>query len=338
MEELDCFLLFALKDILPWQHYNCWHLFVNVCILLCRRSITREQIQVADQLTFQFLRLFKQLYGTEKCTINMHLHGHLANCIEDFGPVYSFWCFAYERMNGVLGAYHTNTHHISIQYMRRFLDSKSYAPVYWPSEFVDEYLPVLRHCSYHKGSLMQNNLEIEIRYGTFSPLPPFQEETLSSSQMQELRPYFNQMLNEQSFRILMLCRCTKALKVGEFILAANGSKHSKSYFVLAYRSAERIELAEILYFVECIVITAENKVSKMWTACIKWYVEHPCKARYGHPVEVWTTNCSLGSFLIPVRHISSRVVHEKCTRDFGRSLANDAVYVVVPLLSKTFQF
>ena len=90
--------LFALKDILPWQHYNCWHLFVKVCFLLCRRCITREQIQEADQLIFQFLPLFKQLYEAQKCTINMHLHGHLAKCIEDFGPVYSFWCFAYERM------------------------------------------------------------------------------------------------------------------------------------------------------------------------------------------------------------------------------------------------
>ena len=56
--------------------------------------------------------------------------------------------------------------------MRRFLDSKSCAPTYWPSEFVDEYFPVLKHCTYQKGSLMQTNLETEISEGTFSPLPP----------------------------------------------------------------------------------------------------------------------------------------------------------------------
>ena len=94
--------LFALKDTLPPQHYRCWHLFVKVCFLLCRRSITREQIKEADQMIFQFLQLFKQLYGAEKCNVNMHLHGHLAKCIEDFGPVYSFWCFAYERINGII--------------------------------------------------------------------------------------------------------------------------------------------------------------------------------------------------------------------------------------------
>ena len=167
--------LYALKDILPWQHYDCWHLFVKVCFLICRRCITREQLHEADELIFKFLETFKQLYGSDSCTINMHLHGHLADCIDDFGPVYSFWCFAYKGMNGVLGAYHTNTHHISVQYMHRFLDSKAYAPVYWPPEFVEQYLPVLKHCTYQKGSLMQINLETEITEGTFSPLPPVQE-------------------------------------------------------------------------------------------------------------------------------------------------------------------
>jgi hypothetical protein len=52
--------LFALKDILPWRHYNCWHLFVKVCFLLCRRCITREQICEADQLIFHYLRNYME--------------------------------------------------------------------------------------------------------------------------------------------------------------------------------------------------------------------------------------------------------------------------------------
>ena len=106
--------LIALKDILPWQHYNCWHLFVKVCFILCRRSVSKVQLQEADNLIVDFWTLYKQLYGSEACTINIHLHGHLTSCIRDFGPVYAFWCFAYERMNGVLGAYHTNNHHVSV--------------------------------------------------------------------------------------------------------------------------------------------------------------------------------------------------------------------------------
>ena len=91
--------------------------------------------------------------------MNMHLHGHLTACIRDFGPVYSFWCFGFEHLNGILGFYHTNNRDISIQIPNRFLDSKSYVPTNWPDEFKKEYLPLIERFHYNKGSLMQNNIE-----------------------------------------------------------------------------------------------------------------------------------------------------------------------------------
>ena len=186
---------------------------------------------------------------------------------------------------------------------------------------------------------MQTNLETEISEETFSPLPPIQERSLSSSEIQERRPYFKAILNGEAFQVLMLCCYTKTLSVGEFIIGANGSKHSKSHFILAHRGRERIELAEILYFLECVAITPDtNRSITLWTACVKWYMEHPCKDWYGHPVQVWTTTSSPGSFLIPVKSINSRVVHVKHTRNFGSSLSNDTVYVVIPLMSNKFQF
>ena len=185
---------------------------------------------------------------------------------------------------------------------------------------------------------MQTNLETEISEGTFSPLPPIQERSLSPSEIQELRPYFEAMLNGQAFQVLMLCHCTKTLSVGEFVIGANASKHSKPHFVLAHCSRERIKLAGILYFLDCVAITSDNRSVTLWAACIKWFMEHPCKEWYGHPVQVWTTTSSPGSFLIPVKSISSHVVHVKHTRNFGHSLSNDTVYVIIPLMSNKFQF
>ena len=138
------FSLFALKDAIPWHHYNCWLLFVKACFLLCRRTITSTQLKEADEFLMKFCQKFAELYGSDRCTVNMHLHGHLADCIKDYGPIYSFWCFAFERMNGILGSYHVNNHHISIQFTRKFLNSKTYSPINWPSEYVDEYFPL--HC------------------------------------------------------------------------------------------------------------------------------------------------------------------------------------------------
>ena len=50
----------------------------------------------------------------------MHLHCHLADCVRDFGPVYSFWLFSFERYNGHLGSLPNNGRSIEVQMMRRF--------------------------------------------------------------------------------------------------------------------------------------------------------------------------------------------------------------------------
>ena len=48
------------------------------------------------------------LYGTLSCTPNLHLQDHLCECVEDYGPGCSFWTFAFEHLNGILGDMPTN--------------------------------------------------------------------------------------------------------------------------------------------------------------------------------------------------------------------------------------
>ena len=167
------FSLYALKGILPWNHYNCWLLFVKSCWIFCRRSISVSELVEGDKNIMEFCDAYKTILGANMCTMNLHLHGHLRQCIEDYGPVYSFWCFSYERLNGILGSYPTNSHHISVQLARRFLESKVFAHGNWPAEYVEEYLPLLQHFNYNKGSLIQTNLENNI-----CPLPPIKKSVL----------------------------------------------------------------------------------------------------------------------------------------------------------------
>ena len=49
------------------------------------------------------------------------MHGHLVDCIRDYGPLSSFWLFPFERYNGLLGQTHANNRSIEVQIMRRFL-------------------------------------------------------------------------------------------------------------------------------------------------------------------------------------------------------------------------
>ena len=38
----------------------------------------------------------------------MHLHTHLMQCILHYGPLHAFWCYPFERFNGILGNFHSN--------------------------------------------------------------------------------------------------------------------------------------------------------------------------------------------------------------------------------------
>lgn len=219
-------------------------------------------------------------------------------------------------MNGILGSYHTNTHHISIQFTRRFLDSKVYAPINWPGEYVDEYFPLLNHFSYQKGSLQQETIETEITSGvelSFEPLPPVQEYALQSYEQDDLHPVFDRILQEDSYTILVLCRRAKALLVKDFVFGAQGSRHSQSSLVLAKRlSGDSVDLAEIFFFLECVAISnSDNQPTRQWVAAFLWFMEHPCRVWYGNPVQVWCTASYPGISFIPVTNIVSRVVYTK---------------------------
>tara|TARA_B110000881_G_C18591011_1_gene527951 strand:- start:147 stop:2789 length:2643 start_codon:yes stop_codon:yes gene_type:complete len=112
---------FVLRDMLEEAHYNCWQKFVLACTLMCKPFITPYEIRKAHGLFFAFGTHVQRLYGREVITPNMHMHGHLADCVLDYGPVQAFWCFAFERFNGAISDLPTNRRSIAVQYMHRIL-------------------------------------------------------------------------------------------------------------------------------------------------------------------------------------------------------------------------
>ena len=93
---------FCLKDILPEHEYRNWGNFVRACMLMSTPQVHRKDIERADKYFDAYGRGLAQnpqatgdkgYYNTP----NLHLHTHLNACIDDFGPVYSFWLFSYER-------------------------------------------------------------------------------------------------------------------------------------------------------------------------------------------------------------------------------------------------
>ena len=102
--------LFALKGVIPDKHLECSRYFVLACKSLGKRVLTVDDTELGDRYLMDFCKAFEELYGKDLVTPNMHLHGHLKECLLDYGPFHAFWCFSFERFNGILGSYHTNNH------------------------------------------------------------------------------------------------------------------------------------------------------------------------------------------------------------------------------------
>ena len=60
-------------------------------------------MEEAHERLIEIIKLIEEHYGKEKITPNLHLSLHLCECAYDYGPLYAFWCFSFERMNGILG-------------------------------------------------------------------------------------------------------------------------------------------------------------------------------------------------------------------------------------------
>ena len=115
------FSIYALKDVMPEEHLEYWRSFVLASRILCSKVLTDTSVRLADQLILKFCKQFEEIFGQEYVTPNMHLHGHLIECLFDYGPIYSFWLFSFERFYGLLGGLPTNKRLIEVQIFRRFL-------------------------------------------------------------------------------------------------------------------------------------------------------------------------------------------------------------------------
>ena len=112
------FSIYVLADVIPKRDKECSRKFVLPCQYICKRIISENDITIAHGLLIQLCKDFEIFYGKEKVISNIHLHVHLKDCLLDFGPIYSFWLFSFERYNGMLGNLPNNKKNIEPQIIR----------------------------------------------------------------------------------------------------------------------------------------------------------------------------------------------------------------------------
>jgi hypothetical protein len=102
------FLIYArvvLWDFLDQEDRKILVHFSQACSILVRRIVTIKNLDDAHEHLIEILKLIETNYGEVSITPNLHLSLHLNKCCKDYDPLYSFWCFSFERMNGILGWY-----------------------------------------------------------------------------------------------------------------------------------------------------------------------------------------------------------------------------------------
>ncbi len=298
------FSLIILKDILPDEHYKCWWLFVQACLLICSRAITQIRVIELDSYLMRFCEQFEQIYGKDACTPNLHLHGHLKECCLDYGPSSSFWLFAFERMNGILGSVCTNHQAIEVQLMRKFISNQQ-ALQKLASVHSDSTLLELLHSHQNvKGSLKHERtpdlpLLLPLSSSTCSDysevcklLPSVNERCLSSDEMININHLLRSFFGESFVKTLMLCTHSRHILFQGVAYGCHGSQAQSSSMVYVKVSNQSgTQPAVIRNFVSVSVVlqqsAQEQKKSTVHLACIDWLSEHEQKPFFGTPAEVW---------------------------------------------------
>ena len=196
----------SLKGIIHPDHLCCWLLFVRACNMLCTRIITTDAIRGAHCYLVEFCRQYVHLYGEENCTPNMHLHLHLKECLLDYGPVQGFWCFPFERFNGVMGKYHTNNNIIEVQIMEKFLSEQKIKSLMFTSEAAGTFtfqenlsgslkensdiVDIFKLMSFARSDNLHSDYSISLEFERINTLPPHFSGTLTSTEIQYLKSIY----------------------------------------------------------------------------------------------------------------------------------------------------
>lgn len=340
--------LVVLKSVLPEVHYNCWYIFVQACQLLCSRAISHTNVSKLNDLLICFCKKFEELYGADACNPNMHLHGHLKECILDFGPGSAFWLFACERLNGILGTVPTNHHAIETQMMKKFSSSQQALQSVTNSDS-NEIEMLLSPFHFSKGSLKQDEMpELPLlmrlsisNVGEISNkcqlLPCIKESCLSSEEQMDVETTLKFYFGADYARTLLLCKYSSAARFNGELYGTRNSFHSSSSLVFARQNSTTADIIPgfVMKYIVVDVFLIINDVQiqqKVYLALIHWLSEHEHRQWFCHPVEVWRvfSPCVGSSCFIPVSNIVCRCAHLTETIRFNRIL-EEKVTVVVPL-------
>ena len=233
----------VLKEILSDEHYQCWHTFVMACHFMCSRAISQAAVSQMDAYLMSFCKSVERLFGPDACTPNLHLHGHPQECYMDYGTADSFWLFAFERMNGILGSVSTNHQAIEIQLMRKFLSTQQVYHTLNSGAMDEDLKGMLKSARVVKGSLKRDQLSelplldplsqstVENFSALCKLLPPIRESCLTYDEVSDINSTMRICFGESYSKTLLLHDYSRASFFQNELYGCVDSHHANSSLV-----------------------------------------------------------------------------------------------------------
>lgn len=307
---VNYYSVYCLYGLISTTHLECWRHFVLASRLLCRHETNSSEIQLADALLMRFCHKFEDLYGKEAVRPNTHLHAHLTECVRDYGPMSSFWLFAFERFNGILGNEPTNNRSIEIQLMTRFLKDNAHLELLLSvppasDEVTNTFSKAIldQVCSFTSVKHLDSTFHPQDCSTECENITPAKKYKLSSFSEEEMKlvselysklfPSFSigtqDVYLPQTFKKMdSVSVGGNKLRTGLYILAKPvfdfpGSSTLTPTTAFSYANARP---AKIEYFVLHSVNTCDKIVTNAF-AVVNWPAYHPAQHHIGKPFEVW---------------------------------------------------
>ena len=292
------------KQVLSDAQYSMWLVFVEACSLLCSRAISKNAISRADLLIHHYCCLFEAEFGKGYCYPNLHMHCHLKQCLLDFGPATSFWLFAFERINGVLGSFHTNNQAVEVQLFRKFISKQQVSCAEWPDiELTHALKPVIANLEVTKDTTHCGGLFIHIispferaaileANNSSKLLPPVKEKGFLSNDISLINTCFSTYFGEEYVRTLILHTESKSIIFnGDLYGTFFSRQKNSSLIVICKQDGNGVMqkcICAIVGFVKCTVILNSTSAAQDFIlAEVVALQEHHQKNYYPQPVQVF---------------------------------------------------
>lgn len=205
---------------------------MQACHIICKQTLSPSECTRAQTFIVEFCDRFEKLYGRENLVI-MHLACHLHECILDYGPVNGFWCFGFERFNGVLGSYPNNNQNVAVTMMKKFEAHLQTSDCDTNAELMPLLSDMSNSNDYITGSLSEGS-----DTSNSALLKPLREYILLPEYQKYLTHLYKDIYSEEPSTVSALCIRSAKISYKGHILSSTLSRSKSGTCIAAYPSTE----------------------------------------------------------------------------------------------------